>query len=260
VRIRLARLAFFVFTLMLALSSCRTAGVRYVVMALDTDGSDPRSTFFVDSRAVVCVVKMSVGDPDTFVTSVLRQTATIHWDDTSPTNPNPFTTPPDHPLFAATEQKPSVGSEENVAFSLNTTGTGATVACLGYCVVDPPPGLDPCLSGYAYQGTDSCGFGAACCFNPNQMAGMSMQQTLPYPAGQYSCDVYVNGEYAASAPFAIEYACTPDEDISGSGPCCPTDPPSAGVPCRFWVPKGTTCAGYETGTKCTCNSYYWECQ
>jgi hypothetical protein len=258
-RIAVAKLGFSLLVAALTLVSCRAAGVRYVIMSINTDGTDPRSVFFVDSKNITCVAKMTVADPDTYVESVLLQHGSVHWDDTSTSNTFPLS-PPDHPLFAAQEIKAGTGTEQTVSFSLNTTGTGATVPCLGNCVVNPPPGTDPCYAGYTYQGPDSCGFGAACCFNPFMMSNMQMQSVLPYPPGTYECQIFVNGEFQGSAQFSIQYDCASQPSNEGPGPCCPTIPPSSGVPCRNWVPKGTSCRGYATAsTICDCNNYYWEC-
>jgi len=138
-------LLLFVGVLGLSLASCATAGVRYVIMALDTNGAYPRTTFYTDSVQIVCVSKVSVGDPDTTLDVIIRQTSAVDWDD-NPISGNPMTpVPPQHPLFSATELMPEVGSEETEAVTLLATGTGNAVPCLGYCTVDPPPSYgDPC--------------------------------------------------------------------------------------------------------------------
>jgi len=254
-------LLLFVGVLGLSLASCATAGVRYVIMALDTNGAYPRTTFYTDSVQIVCVSKVSVGDPDTTLDVIIRQTSAVDWDD-NPISGNPMTpVPPQHPLFSATELMPEVGSEETEAVTLLATGTGNAVPCLGYCTVDPPPSYgDPCRAGYTYQGLDTCGFGAACCFNAFAMpAQTSTQSSIPYPAGTYECDVSLNGVSAGSAPFTIEYACDSDSNVTGVDACCPTLPPTGGIPCRYFVPKGTTCAGFASGETCVCNEYVWEC-
>src|SRR5579859_2439193 len=128
----LAKLLFTALAAVLVLGSCKTSGVRYVIMTLSDDGTDPRSVFFADSKTIVCLAKVSVGDPDTYVEAVIRRHATVDWDKTSVNNPNPFIGIPSA-VFAAQEQKLGAGPEQNVAFDLLSTGTGATIPCIGNC-------------------------------------------------------------------------------------------------------------------------------
>jgi hypothetical protein len=70
----------------------------------------------------------------------------------------------------------------------------------------------------------------------------------PYRAGQFSCDLAVDGEHEESLGFEIRF------------PSCPVAPLVSGLACRGFVIQGSRCPGAVAGTTCTCTeSGAWEC-
>ncbi len=247
----LSKGAFFLGAIALFASSCATAGVRYVVMSIDQAGLQPRSTFFTDSQAIYCVAKYSGARADATLDFVVRQTQSFDWDN------NKYNTdenaPPAHPLFAGAEQNGGVQTEGSVAFQVPPTGILVSSTCTGYCMIDPPPGVNPCDVAHTYLGVDTCGYGSACCFDEFGPQVDQTSQSFPYPVGSYECDVYLDGKQVGSEPFNVIF---PDASASG----CPPSPPAQEVPCRYWVQKGTQCTGFAAGVVCTCNNYTWSCK
>lgn len=72
--------------------------------------------------------------------------------------------------------------------------------------------------------------------------------TAPWPAGDFSCELSIDGELAASNPFHILY------------PDCPLVPPQQGDSCAgFFLPK-STCAGAISAQSCVCSDDgSWQC-
>jgi hypothetical protein len=72
--------------------------------------------------------------------------------------------------------------------------------------------------------------------------------TGPWPAGKFACDLAIDGEFEASAPFEIQY------------PPCPFQPPVTGDTCAgFFLPK-STCPGAVSPQTCTCTDHgVWQC-
>ncbi len=236
---------------LLSLSSCRTAGVRYVYMALDSEGKQPRSRFFTDSMAINCIAVFSAGRPDATLDFIIRQQTSLkNWATSGVT---PDQNDGNNDVFAAGEVVPGVGSEEPIAFNIPQTGVTTEVQCLGYCAQN----TIPCMAGYTSQGNDTCGPGSECCFNP--LAQPNSGQTTnssPFPVGTYVCEVSLDGELQASAPFHIDY---PDPNAAGQR--CPTIPEVSGVPCIEWVPPSSICPGVGAGFCCTCDPMMglWNC-
>ncbi len=70
--------------------------------------------------------------------------------------------------------------------------------------------------------------------------------TLPYPVGDFVCDVTLDGQDAATLPFTIAF------------PTCPVPPVEDGVPCAGWVAQGSRCAD-AFGDPCVCGPTGWAC-
>jgi hypothetical protein len=69
---------------------------------------------------------------------------------------------------------------------------------------------------------------------------------VPYPVGNFVCDVSLDGQPEASLPFAIEY------------PACPVAPAATGAPCAGWVKSGSACPD-AFGNMCVCQEDGWLC-
>jgi hypothetical protein len=76
--------------------------------------------------------------------------------------------------------------------------------------------------------------------------GSMPQSTLPYPVGDFVCDVLLDGQLAASVPFTVEF------------PACPVPPVIAGVSCAGWVKEGSSCLD-AVGHMCACRGGSWTC-
>jgi hypothetical protein len=69
----------------------------------------------------------------------------------------------------------------------------------------------------------------------------------PYRAGEYTCELSIDGEVEASVPFDIAF------------PECPAAPVSSGALCEGFVLPGSRCPS-STKTECVCaESGNWEC-
>jgi hypothetical protein len=216
--------------------SCRTAGVRYVIMAIDSQGKQPRNTFYTDSSNVYCVAIASAANPDTTIDFVIRQdTSTDPWLDNGSTMPVGL---PSTEIFAAGEVTVMPGSEEAESLEILPEGVMTSAQCYGYCRQN---GVGTCQSAYTDEGPDSCGTGAECCYLFGAPAATISQTAFPYPVGHFECDATLNGEAAGTAQFDIVYPPTG----------CPTVPASSGQPCYGWVPPGSVCPGAGDYC-CTC--------
>jgi hypothetical protein len=69
---------------------------------------------------------------------------------------------------------------------------------------------------------------------------------LPYPVGDFVCDVTLDGQFVASVPFTVEF------------PACPVPPVVDGAPCAGWVQNGSSCPD-AVGHMCTCTGASWTC-
>src|SRR5262249_17418258 len=80
-------------------------------------------------------------------------------------------------------------------------------------------------------------------------AGSAPQQGLPYPVGDYVCELTIHGTPEETVHFSVLF------------PDCPTIPVVATVPCRGWVRAGSVCPSVTPHTNCTCGaaSGTWEC-
>jgi hypothetical protein len=76
--------------------------------------------------------------------------------------------------------------------------------------------------------------------------GQMPQTTLPYPVGDFVCDVTLDGQPAASVSFTVEF------------PACPVPPVVEGAPCAGWVKTGSSCPD-AVGHMCTCAGSSWTC-
>ena len=71
----------------------------------------------------------------------------------------------------------------------------------------------------------------------------------PWLAGDYVCDLSLDGEVEASAPFRIAY------------PTCPVAPPRSGDVCAGFFLADSTCDGAVSAQRCVCtNEGVWQCR
>lgn len=71
----------------------------------------------------------------------------------------------------------------------------------------------------------------------------------PWAAGDFVCDLALDGELEASVPFEIRY------------PDCPVAPPRSGDACAgFFLPE-SSCIGAHSDERCECtNAGVWQCR
>jgi hypothetical protein len=70
--------------------------------------------------------------------------------------------------------------------------------------------------------------------------------TIPYPVGDFVCDVTLDGSPVDSLAFSVSF------------PDCPEPPVVGGAVCAGWVEEGSRCADI-LGRKCTCAAGAWAC-
>jgi hypothetical protein len=243
-RLRLACLAFCAVVLAAICGGCKWSGVSAVYMAIDSMGAQERTVFFTDSTSIYCVTKFSSARQDATLSITIHQV------------PGPMTTmaqggqmTPLHPTFAVDQETPGPGTETVVAYQIPPNGIEVTEMCFGYCSQN---GIG-CTTGYQQQGLDSCGIGATCCFNPLVMMAGAPPLILPYPVGNYTCEVDVNGDVAGVAPFEVDFP-----PMTGNMQC-PIAPPVDGVICAGWVMQGAHCQGFNADESCVCDGAGWKC-
>jgi len=75
-----------------------------------------------------------------------------------------------------------------------------------------------------------------------------LDDSTPWPAGAFQCEVSVDGTLKGIATFEIVV------------PDCPLYPVAAGILCKGFYPKGASCPAQDQSIKCTCDdSGYWVC-
>ena len=70
--------------------------------------------------------------------------------------------------------------------------------------------------------------------------------TIPYPVGDFVCDVTLDGSPVDSLRFSVAF------------PACPVPPVVGGAPCAGWVEEGSRCTD-TLGQTCTCSAGAWAC-
>jgi hypothetical protein len=71
----------------------------------------------------------------------------------------------------------------------------------------------------------------------------------PWPAGDFGCDLSIDGELSASVPFQIAY------------PDCPVQPPLDGDTCAGFFLPHSVCVGAISAQSCECNAAgNWQCR
>jgi len=271
-RSRLGGLLAFALILTGAASACSTAGVSYVYMAIDAAGAQHRQIFYTDSSNIFCIAKVSSGRADVTIDFTLEQNAVCPWcEGKTCVNPGDFDSNPNdiHKIFGVTESTPGVGVENVVSALYSVSGESSALPCNGIREQNLPStnicsgGGNPqaeisavCPPTYESLGADSAGPGYTCCENLVATApAQEGRSVLPYPAGEYTCVVSLDGVVAGSTSFTIIYP--PANELGNS---CPTPPPTQNVPCYNWVPKGFSCVGYQPNTLCNCGeSGLWDC-
>jgi hypothetical protein len=70
--------------------------------------------------------------------------------------------------------------------------------------------------------------------------------TVPYPVGDFVCEVMLDGKLMSSLPFSVSF------------PACPVPPVLDGLPCVGWVADGSVCPD-PVGLPCACTAGVWTC-
>jgi hypothetical protein len=70
--------------------------------------------------------------------------------------------------------------------------------------------------------------------------------TIPYPVGDFVCDVTLDGSPVDSLAFSVSF------------PDCPAPPVVVGAECAGWVEEGSRCTDM-LGHTCTCAAGAWAC-
>jgi len=252
-------------------NGCSTAGVSTVYMANDSGGLQHRQVFYTDSNAIYCITKFSSGRPDATLDFTIFQKSTYPWCGGATPSAVPNAPVVDEttgikgpPIFAVGEQVPGVGVETVVGAEIEPNGITVNINCSGYCMQNVaashqslcssvPTASVSCRNTFVSEGADSCGPGLTCCettvATTAPPTGVQLA-SVPYPAGEYTCQVALDGVVVGSSDFSILYPV----------PGCPVPPPITGVPCYDWFPKGSQCPSYEAGETCTCeDSGAWDC-
>jgi hypothetical protein len=254
-------------------------------MAIDSAGAQHRQSFFTDSSAIYCIADFSSARADASLDFVFRQTGVFPWC-AALTDSRLDTMPLDrYNVFALGEQTPGVGTETVVAEELLPNGTPTAVTCNGYIAPNLPSGnicgtsssgsacgtgTSPCTGegiSYASEGANSAGPGFTCCATlvTGETMTAAAPSVIPYPAGEYTCTVSLDGNVAGVTTFYIEYPSFPNSScpaaqINGVNCFCPSPPPVDGIPCYNWVPKGAVCPSNTPTINCTCNDCgVWSC-
>jgi len=256
------------------MSACATAGISTIYMAIDAGGAQRRTLFFTDSNAIYCVVKFSSARQDATLDFQIHQKAVYDWSNGAKDAVNV------HQNFANAEITPGTGNESVVAIELEAGGTTVATMCNGCAVPNLPVGQScdaitgfapaNCAPGYINEGIDSAGPGMTCCasnFNNSSSSTCSTSSVVPYPAGEYTCDVELDGEFVGETPFTISYPTGDSTVVPPIAADCPVEAPFDGVPCYGWVQCGAKCAGFypvmnsSTPQTCTCQpTGTWSCQ
>jgi hypothetical protein len=130
-----------------------------------------------------------------------------------------------------------------------------------------------CEATYESLGANSCGMGLTCCqsttTSSSSVSASSSSSSIPYPAGSYTCIVFLDGQNVGESDFDIVYPNGADAPSLGSLGCagvnaskcyCPVPPPVNGTPCFGWVPEGAECPAYVGDSTCTCMpTGVWSC-
>jgi hypothetical protein len=264
-RLRLGGVLLFVLLASWTMSACATAGISTIYMSIDSAGAQRRNVFYTDSLQIFCVVKYSAARQDATLDFTIHQKYALDWG-----NPTHQDTVNIHQDFANAEVTPGPGVEAPTSVLLPSQGITVAVPCNGQVYPNLPVGTT-CSSTTGFQaatcpvlteslGIDSAGPGLTCCayVNPAMTGGTSSMGTVPYQAGEYTCDVSLDGVFEGETEFTIEYP--PNS--------CPVEPPFTGIPCYGWVPCGVQCPGYypkmngtSTPQNCTCApNGTWSCE
>ena len=244
-RPRLLALAFCAFGLAVASGGCKWTGVSAVYMTIDSAGMQERTVFYTDTQEIYCIAKESSARQDATVSFIIHEV------------PGPLTSQAGqmvgsgtlHPVFATGQSTPGPGTESVVSFEVPPNGIEVEEMCSGYCIQN---GIG-CQPGYVQENIDSCGVGATCCYNAFA-TGASPPLILPYPIGNYTCEVDINGEEAGVTPFSIEFP-----PMNPDGTECPLVPPVNAAVCAGWVMQGATCQGFNANETCVCDGAGWKC-
>jgi hypothetical protein len=95
---------------LVALSSCRSAGIKRAYMSLDSDGKRKRDVFFTDTETMFCVAEIASGREDLSVGGVWRATSFYSSLDGSKA--------PVNSVLAIEEEAPGAGEDVRVFFEL----------------------------------------------------------------------------------------------------------------------------------------------
>jgi hypothetical protein len=76
--------------------------------------------------------------------------------------------------------------------------------------------------------------------------GPAPSGTVPFPVGNFVCDVTLDGQPVASLPFDVDF------------PACPVPPVVTGATCSGWVQEGSV-GPDSVGDPCSCSGGVWSC-
>jgi hypothetical protein len=268
-RLRLGGLLLFALVASWAMTACATAGVSAIYMSIDSAGAQRRTTFYTDTNSIYCTTKFSSARVDATLDFTISQKAIYQWND------GKLNAKLVHPVFAVGEQTPGVGTETVVAELIPPTGLAVSASCSGRAVPNLPTGGNTCDAvtnetagqcpmSYSSLGYDSAGPGFTCCLPPpSSTVTTEPAPAIPYPAGEYACDVSLDGVFQGETIFFIDFPPPASAPLPGGGSSvnCPVPPPISGVPCYNWVPCDSRCPGFDPGELCTCEpAGLWSCQ
>jgi hypothetical protein len=268
-RLRLGGPLLFALVVSYAMAACATAGVSAIYTSIDSAGAQRRVDFYTDTNTIYCVAKFSSARVDATLDFTISQKAVYQFSDGKP-NARLV-----HPVFAVGEQTPGVGTETVVAQLIPPTGLDVNAACAGKAVMNLPTGgstcsalgtaetAGQCPTSFKSLGYDSAGPGFTCCLPPpSSVITTEPAPAIPYPAGEYACDVSLDGVFQGETIFFVDFPPPASQPLPGgaSSVNCPVPPPITGVPCYNWVPCDSKCPGYDPNETCTCEpSGIWSC-
>lgn len=235
---------------MMLTPACGTPNVvRGVKMALDQSGNRTRKVFYPDSTQIVCVVDYIGDRQDITVDAIMHQRTGLPCDLVT--------------LASGGASGCESLADATAAWKAQTTNFPAVNHVLG--VVEQAPGQGALTLGFAFtlQGAPTLPDGGPIVPPP----GMSPTGTIPFPVGEYTCEIWVDGVKQGSADFSVIY---PYDNVAGGGPTgaprnvsCPSTPVIPGNICVNFVappPDSSSCHTYDQSTSCSCDDGVWACK
>lgn len=98
--------------------------------------------------------------------------------------------------------------------------------------------------------------------HPQPPPGSTATGTLPFPAGIYRCEIYVDGidpSGGNNKPGAKPGGWQQAVEFKVSYPACPLVPPMQGVICSGYYKVNSACRGVDSRQMCVCDGNIWNC-